>query len=171
MSFRRTLPAIAGLALCVMSARIAGAQAMFVPNPEIRRAELAAYRAEMRKAAQKIIAQWKAAWERDDAAATAALYADNAFFAPPGGPPQETAKAVLEHLRATLPSASGLTIEMIDFEGAGDLSYATAKYSYIVTPPDAAAYMEQGMCVFVFTRDGRRLRIRSQVMTTDHGQP
>lgn len=89
-----------------------------------------------------------------DAAALAALYADDATVHPPGEPAMSGAAAVQEDWASTFEEMPDATVdgetESVIVAGSGDLAVETGRYTFSATGPDGAALTEEGKYISVW---------------------
>lgn len=93
-------------------------------------AERAMYYAQVRFEVNQVLIRWQRAWEEDDAATLAKLYAEEASYLPSGLAPAQTRPAIRDHFSTFLRAVGGVQVQMIDFGTSGDLAYVTGRVSY-----------------------------------------
>lgn len=97
--------------------------------------------------------QWVAAAERDDAAAVAAFYGDDAVVtSPDSATAAEGRQAIQDLWSKNFPMATGLQVRSTETEVSGDLAYDYGEFSQRVTPPKGKATDVQGRYIVVFKR-------------------
>ena len=110
---------------------------------------------EVVKAIRAADAEWSAAASRKDAAAIAALYAEDAVAMPPNGAPAKgraEIEALLKGFFDAGVTAIDITTRSIEFHG--DVAIELADYSVTVTPPgkDPIKGADQGKSVVVWKK-------------------
>lgn len=86
-------------------------------------------------------ADWQAMAEADDAAAVAAMYAENAVFTDVYGTFYNGREAILAYLEGSFASASDLTIETTDMVFHGDMVAGYGTFTQTVEGPDGPMQM------------------------------
>ncbi len=140
--------------LVVLSLIVAGCQPADAPSePVTPVAETAtADPAADREAVGSLRDQWIAAAERDDAAAVAALYADDAVLTSPQNPRAEGREAIQAAFARDFPMGSDLEIRSSRTEVSGDLAYDYGEYSQRVTPAEGEPMDVSGEYLVVLER-------------------
>ena len=122
------------ISLCLL---IAGCPAAETPaEPEIGEQPVTADPAAARQEIEQLRSEWVAAAERDDAAAVAALYTDDAVVASSDGPPAVGRQAIEQVWTEAFPRASELEIRSNRFETSGDVAYDYGEFSQVLTPAE-----------------------------------
>jgi uncharacterized protein (TIGR02246 family) len=88
------------------------------------------YYGQVRKQVNDLLIRWQHAWESNDAAALATLYADGASYYPPASGPVPTRNSIRDHFANFLGTVGDARVQMMDFGTSGDLAYATGRISY-----------------------------------------
>jgi len=88
------------------------------------------YFAQVRKQVNDMLIRWQHAWERDDAAELARLYAEEASYLPPASSPVLTRGSIRDYFANFLGTVGDMQVRMMDFGTSGDLAYATGRLSY-----------------------------------------
>ncbi|HVR42119.1 MAG TPA: SgcJ/EcaC family oxidoreductase [Thermoanaerobaculia bacterium] len=89
-----------------------------------------------REAIDRLRDEWIAAAERDDAAAVAALYTEDAVVTSPDDPPAEGREAIEALWTRNFPMASGLEVRSTKTAVSGDVAYDFGEFSQRLTPPE-----------------------------------
>lgn len=100
----------------------------------------------------QIRSDWIAAAERDDAAAVAALYADDAVVVGPAGQPAQGRQAIQEAFAADFPQATNLQVTSSDVEVSGDLVTDMGEFTQTVQTPDGQQQTVTGRYIVVLRR-------------------
>lgn len=100
-------------------------------------------------ASGELRAQWVAAAERDDAAAVAAMYAEDAVFLGNDGTAYNGRAAIETALAESFKTGSGLTVTEETTETAGDVVYATGQWRQQVATPDGKTVDAEGRYLVV----------------------
>ena len=95
---------------------------------------------------------WIAAAERDDAAAVAQLYADDAVLMTVEGTVVRGRQGVQEYFAKAFSTSAGLQVTPGSFDASGDLAYESGSFSQDVTPPDKKTMKVSGHYVVVLKR-------------------
>jgi uncharacterized protein (TIGR02246 family) len=105
---------------------------------------------------------WVAAAERDDAAAVASFYADDAILIMPNAPVASGRAAIQEMLVPYFGAASNLKVTEHSFVQSGNTAYVTGEFSESVTTPDKKTATNSGRYMIVSQRqpDGKWLIVR-----------
>lgn len=96
-------------------------------------------------------AAWEAAWNAGDAAAVAAVYAEDAVVLPPGSEPVEGRAAIQAFWQAAMDADPGVTtdIETVEADVMGDV--AIERGTYVDTGPDGG-HRDHGKFLAIWTR-------------------
>lgn len=111
---------------------------------------------------------WVAAAERDDAAAVAALYAEDAILIGSDGTTHIGRAAIQAALNESFPLVSGLSVTQMSSDGDADVRYSTGEYAQTATTADGRTMPVSGTYLVVTHRqmDGSWKIVRhSSVMT------
>jgi uncharacterized protein (TIGR02246 family) len=95
-------------------------------------------------ASGELRAQWIAAAERDDAAAVAAMYADDAIFLSNDGGVYNGRAAIEAALAESFKTGSGLTVTEESTETVGEVVYATGEWMQKIATPDGKTVDAEG---------------------------
>jgi uncharacterized protein (TIGR02246 family) len=87
---------------------------------------------------------WIAAAERDDAAAVAAMYAEDAIFMTGDGATLNGRAAIEAGLAESFKANSGLTVTEESSEASGDVSYSTGQWQQKIATPDGKTVDAEG---------------------------
>jgi uncharacterized protein (TIGR02246 family) len=101
---------------------------------------------------ERIRSQWLEAAERNDAAAVAALYSDDAIVTSPMGEAVRGRESIRELWTEQLPMSSDLDIDSSDFEVSGDLAYDYGTFSQTLTTPAGEEMEVEGEYVVILRR-------------------
>jgi uncharacterized protein (TIGR02246 family) len=128
------------------------------PAAENETAEPAAAAATDPAAANAAVGQlrdaWVAAAERDDAAAIAALYTDDAIFITSDGAVQQGRAAIQSSLSASLPATSELKVTEASAATSGDVRYETGTYTQKFQTPGGTVTDLSGTYLVVAQKQG-----------------
>jgi len=87
---------------------------------------------EAKRAMEEKNAAWNNAYNRGDAAACAALYAEDAILMPPNQPMVRGKKALQEFMQGLIDKVGGTTTsQMMEFGVEGDLAYQRATVAFM----------------------------------------
>lgn len=100
----------------------------------------------------KIRADWTAAAERDDAAAVAQFYTDDAVMMGADGVVARGRQGIQEYFAKAFATSGGLQVTPTAFDASGDLAYDSGRYSQDVTPPGGQPMKVSGHYVVVLKR-------------------
>ncbi|HET6361803.1 MAG TPA: SgcJ/EcaC family oxidoreductase [Gemmatimonadota bacterium] len=110
--------------------------------------------AAVRQAIEDAVAGWESAALAGDAAALAALYAEDAVLAPPNAPKAVGRAAIqaafTEMLAATPFTAIDIVTDESDVSASGDIAWAHGSYTSTNTMPDGTAYEDTGKWLSVY---------------------
>ncbi len=95
-------------------------------------------------AATELRNSWIAAAERDDAAAVAAMYTEDAIFLTSDGGTLNGRAAIKAELAESFKAGSGLTVTEESSEVAGDIVYSTGEWKQTITMPDGKTVDAEG---------------------------
>jgi uncharacterized protein (TIGR02246 family) len=104
--------------------------------------------------------QWAAAWNAGDAAALAALYADDAAVTAPGTEPAKGRAAIAEHFQRDLKAAAGTQnkIETLEVMASGDWAVEVGTF---VTNAADGSHLDHGPYMALWKRvDGKWMLYR-----------
>ncbi|HUP47582.1 MAG TPA: SgcJ/EcaC family oxidoreductase [Thermoanaerobaculia bacterium] len=139
--------------LISLSLMVPGCQQAEVPAEPAASEQLATPDpAASRQDIERLRDEWLAAAERDDAAAVAALYTDDAVVASPDNPPAEGRQAIEALWTRNFPMASGLEVRSSRIEASGDLAYDYGEFSQRITPPKGKPMDVTGRYLVVLQR-------------------
>lgn len=128
------------LSLLTLAATASSAHAQGNPRdfdkPGPRR-EREMYYAQVRMEINNVLVRWRDAWERDDAAKLAGLYAEAASYYPTTAGVAQTRPAIRNFFEGFLRTVTGVTVQMTGFGTSGDLAWLTARVSYRLQGPSA----------------------------------
>lgn len=94
---------------------------------------------------------WEAAWNAGDAAAVAALYAEDAVVLPPGAEPVRGREAIQAFWQAGIDAQAGVNseLETVEVLGMGDMAIEVG--SYVETGPEGE-HLDHGKYVAVWKK-------------------
>lgn len=95
---------------------------------------------------------WLAAAARDDAAAVAAMYTDDAIFVATEAPAARGRAAIQQALAESFPISTVDTVDSKEVVVSGDVAYDYGEYQQTVTPPNGAQQTFRGHYVVVLRR-------------------
>ncbi|MBV9772980.1 MAG: nuclear transport factor 2 family protein [Gemmatimonadetes bacterium] len=160
---KRTLLGICAGLLLFAAPRRAEAQ-IHVLVPEDPRRERSAYTATVLEEFNVTMAEWRAAWEADDAQRIARLYTtDAALLLPAGESPVRGREQIRGALGGLLPCSGGIRTGVEDFHVNGEMAYALGRFEY----ERGGAAPVAGTYVAVLEYQGRRWLIRSQLFRSE----
>jgi uncharacterized protein (TIGR02246 family) len=126
------------------------------------------YRAEILKAYNELIDDWRSAWERGDARATAEFYSDRGLLVVGDSESLEGRAAIKRYLEGVAPRTLEIRTGLRDFVTSERLAYARGTFYLEVRARDGVNnQVLTGTAVTVLVREGRRWRIRSQVFSPE----
>lgn len=105
-----------------------------------------------REAIQQLRQQWINGAERDDAAAVAALYTDDAIVTSPDGQAVRGRQDIQRLWETQFPMASNLRVEASKIEAGSDVVGEYGTFSQQINPPDGTAQNVNGEYVVVAKR-------------------
>jgi uncharacterized protein (TIGR02246 family) len=143
-----TLALLISLSLLVPGCRQAEVPAESPASEQLATPDPAAAQQEI----ERLRDEWVAASERDDAAAVAALYTDDAVVASPDDPPAEGREAIQALWTRNFPMASGLEVRSAKLEASGDFAYDYGEFSQRITPPKGKPMDVTGKYLVVLKR-------------------
>jgi uncharacterized protein (TIGR02246 family) len=122
----------------------------------------AAASTDLRAAHDQLRDEWVAAANRDDVAAVAGMYAEDAVFILPDGRALSGRAAIQEALPDYFAMASGLVVTEQTFAQSGDVIYVTGEFNETLTMPDKKTASNRGRYLVVTqkTPDGRLQIVR-----------
>lgn len=165
-------PLLAAVLLLPLLAAPAAAQSNHVPGSTGNdlRNQRTAYVSRVRETLDGLTSAWRDAWNRDDAAAMAELYAADALLLVSGGREMRGRDLIRDHAAESLPGVADVSLTRVDFGTSGDMAYEVGLISYLLADEAEAPVM--GNYVLLFHRGyDDRWRIRSLVLSTDPGRP
>ena len=147
---------------------LASSQAVHAQVPGYQRIDprsvRAEYLAEVLERINELNTRWGEAWSRDDAAALADLYWEDAILIPAGSErPLRGRDAIRAHFEATLPVQGRAEAFLLDFDAGGEMAQVFGNYLIAPQPGVRGVTALRGPMVTVYMRRGRRWGIRSQV--------
>ncbi|MEX1185354.1 MAG: SgcJ/EcaC family oxidoreductase [Gemmatimonadaceae bacterium] len=95
---------------------------------------------------------WLAAAARDDAAAVAAMYTDDAIFVATEAPAARGRAAIQQALAESFPISTIDTVDSREVVVSGDVAYDYGEFRQTVTPPNGAAQTVRGHYVVTLRR-------------------
>lgn len=126
------------------------------------------YRAEILKAYNELIDDWRAAWERGDAKATTDFYSERGLLIVGDSASLEGRTAIKRYLEDVAPRTLEIRIGLRDFVTSERLAYARGTfYLELRVPAGMNKHVLTGTAVTVLVREGRRWRIRSQIFSLE----
>jgi ketosteroid isomerase-like protein len=120
---------------------------------------------EVNERTDEVMAEWIAAWGRDDAGALAEAYTEDAVVFLPEGQPVQGRPLIAKLFAQSLPPLGAIRVSQMDFDASGLMAFAVGPFSYGVRAEDGLSWQETGLHITVFVREGAEWRIRSQVFT------
>jgi uncharacterized protein (TIGR02246 family) len=106
----------------------------------------------VRDAVGKIRTDWIAAAERDDAAAVAQFYTDDAVMMGADGVVARGRRGIQDYFAKAFATSGGVQVTPAAFDASGDLAYDSGRYSQDVTPPGGQPMKVSGHYVVVLKR-------------------
>lgn len=132
------------------------------PQPDWDRARHE-YTAGVLRSYNDVMGKWRAAWLEGDVAAVMELYDEGAVLMVDDSVPREGRAAIELYVRSILPRTRELRTGLSDFVASERLAYALAPI-YIEVAEGTAVRAYSGSAVTILVRDGRRWKIRSQIL-------
>lgn len=129
------------------------------------------YRSSVLRELNDLLADWKAAWAKDDVEALGRFYTPDAVLIPPvEGTTARSREEIERFYRETLPEAGEIWSDLSDFDVGGSMAYALGSYSFPSGPLQGSrpSGVVKGTFLAVFRREGGHWRIRSQVFESTH---
>jgi ketosteroid isomerase-like protein len=117
-----------------------------------------------------LINDWRAHFEDGSAPRSADYYSEAAWFFVDGVPPMQGRDSIRNYLESIKGELVEIRTGLADFVASDNLAYATGPLLYRYREESGAVRSIVGHHVTVLTREGRRWRIRSQVLSWE-GQP
>lgn len=161
LMLRRT--AVLASCLAAMVATSAAGQVLPVPKDDSGSA-LSRFRAESLRGAQGALAEFTAAWTRDDSTAAAALFTQSGPLLLPGqATPLSGPRAVEQALSKHLQEAGPLAVSLEDADVGGRLVYISGRFyqERRIGTPDTASSPTVGSYMAVLEQHGRGWKIRA----------
>lgn len=154
---------LAVLALGAMLPATSSAQVVpGAPQPDWERARHE-YTAEVLRSYNDVMGKWRAAWLAGDVAAVMDLYDDRAILMVDDSVPREGRAVIEVYVRSILPNTRELRTGLSDFVASERLAYSLGPI-YIEMTDGTAVRAYSGSAVTILVRDGRRWKIRSQIL-------
>jgi uncharacterized protein (TIGR02246 family) len=161
---KRFLLAVAAASALTLSASRASAQ-IHELTPEDPNRERRAYNAAVQVEFNKMMNDWRAAWNSDAAGALIRFYTpDAALLLAAADAPVRGRQQITEALTAAVRSSGDINTGVDDFRVAGDLAYGLGRYH--ITSPDGSEALS-GTYMIVLENRARRWLIRSQLFRPD----
>lgn len=132
------------------------------PQPDWDRARHE-YTAEVLRSYNDVMGKWRSAWLEGDVAGVMELYAEGAILMVDDSVPREGHAAIERYVRNILPRTRELRTGLSDFVASERLAYSLGPI-YIEIAEDTAVQAYSGSAVTILVRDGRRWKIRSQIL-------
>jgi uncharacterized protein (TIGR02246 family) len=130
------------------------------------------FTADVLRAYDRMITEWRAAWQKGDPKAVAEFYLDDALFFVGDTVPLQGKASVMQQLQRMVPGTVELRTGLSDFVASDRLAYALGPFYWEVK--DSAGTTTRvvtGTVVTIVVRDGRRWKIRSQILRPQSGEP
>jgi ketosteroid isomerase-like protein len=124
------------------------------------------FTAEVLKAYDRTMKEWRDAWHKGDIKAVADFYLDDALLFVGDTVPLQGKDNVLKQLQRMVPNTVEMRTGLSDFVASDRLAYALGPF-YWETRESAGATATRvvtGTVVTIMVRDGRRWKIRSQIL-------
>lgn len=154
---------LAALALGAMLPATSSAQVVpGAPQTDWNRARHE-YTAEVLRSYNDVMGKWRTAWLEGDVDAVMALYAEGAILMVDDSVPREGRAEIEPYVRSILPRTRELRTGLSDFVASERLAYSLGPV-YIELTEGTAVRAYSGNAVTILVRDGRRWKIRSQIL-------
>jgi ketosteroid isomerase-like protein len=140
-----------------------GAQVLPIPRQTDWEQERQRYLGEALREFNRMLNDWRAAAEADDARAASRFYTSAATLHFQEGAPAEGRAAIERKLQEVLPTIGGLRTGVSDFSASSNLAFAVGRFWYDEAGSDGIATGVTGTYMVVAERQGRDWRIRSQM--------
>lgn len=114
---------------------------------------------------QKVMDQWRQAWERKDARGLASIYTPAAYVVFEDGNPVQGSGAIQALFQSRLADKGSVRTGVTDFVASDRLAYAIGSYVYEEKEADGTLREVTGTFVSVLVRDRDHWKLRSQVLT------
>lgn len=122
------------------------------------------FTADVLRAYDKLITEWRTAWDQGDVKRAAGLYMDDALFFVADTAPVQGRAQVERQLARMIPRTIELRTGLSDFVASDRLAYALGPFYWEVKESaGTTTRVVTGTVVTILTRDGRHWRIRSQI--------
>lgn len=165
--FSRLLPIAAVLVSAPVEVRAQIVPGAPTPDWERQRHE---YTADVLRAYDRLITEWRIAWDNGDVAAASDLYLDDAILFVGDTVPMQGRANIAKLLGRLIPVTIELRTGLSDFVASERLAYALGPFYWEVQESGtAASRIITGTIVTILVRDGRRWRIRSQILRSQSG--
>jgi ketosteroid isomerase-like protein len=129
------------------------------------------YTAEVLRAYNEVIANWREVWLRGDANATADHYSARAILLIGDSLPLEGRPAIQQYLQRVVPRTIEIRTGLSDFVASERLAYAMGPFYFVVREADGGTQdVLTGTAVTILVREGRNWRIRSQILRPQAGE-
>jgi uncharacterized protein (TIGR02246 family) len=166
----RRFSLLAASVLALVCAQPAAAQPLPLPRQPDVSLELQRYTADVLREYTAMVGDWREAWGRGDAVATARFYTEDATLLPPSGAQTQGRGAIEHYLREHLAECGEIRLGVADFATSGSLAYASGRYWLQEHSADQTTEVS-GAYMAVLRLEGRRWRIRAQMFVADEGTP
>lgn len=132
---------------------------------------MAEFYADVMEHTDKVLKQWRAAWEADDAAKLLELYTEDAVIIFEQDEPARGHDAIREKLATLLEESGEIQVSIGDFDASGRMGMISGLLTFQMHDQTGSRTMT-GLHLTVLTRKGRKWQIRSQVIRlgTDTGR-
>lgn len=121
------------------------------------------YTAEVLRSYNDVMAKWRVAWMEGDVDAVMDLYDEGAILMVDDSVPFEGRAAIERFVRSVAPGTRELRTGLSDFVASERLAYSLGPI-YIEVAKGAAVRSYSGNAVTILVREGRRWKIRSQIL-------
>ena len=152
-------------ACCFTLAAASTARAQIVPGaPGVDwNRERQEYTADVLRAYDRLITEWRAAWTRGDVRGALELYDDDAMLFVGDTLPIQGKSKIEKQLHIMLPAMIEIRTGLSDFVASERLAYALGPFYLESRGADSKSRVTTGTVVTIIVRDGRRWKIRSQI--------
>ena len=161
--------------LAVLTVSSRDLQAQIVPGAPTMdwQRERQEFTAEVLKAYDRTITEWRNAWQKGDVAAVADFYLDDALLFVGDTIPLQGKTNFIKQLQRMVPQTVELRTGLSDFVASDRLAYALGPFYWEIKESAGATTTRvvTGTVVTIMVRDGRRWKIRSQILRPQSDVP
>jgi ketosteroid isomerase-like protein len=159
------------VAVLALSPRALHAQIVPGAPPVDWQRERQEFTADVLRAYDRLITEWRAAWHKGDVKAVADFYQDDALFFVGDTVPLLGKANVEKQLQRMVPLTIELRTGLSDFVASDRLAYALGPFYWELKESAGTTRVVTGTVVTILVRDGRRWKIRSQILRPQAAAP